>query len=80
MKTRSNNENAPKSFVRWDEVKQRTRLSRMTVWRLETAGHFPKRVQIAARSVAWVREEFEQWIEDQVNQTTNSAAYRFLNK
>ncbi len=56
-----------KSFIRWDEVKQRTRLSRMTIWRMEHAGSFPKRVQIAPRSVAWVREDVEQWIEDQVN-------------
>ena len=34
--------------------------------RLEKAGLFPKRVQIGANRVGWVRAEVEQWINDRM--------------
>jgi len=40
---------------------QLTGLSRMTIYRLELAGKFPKRRQLSKNSVAWVESEIEQW-------------------
>lgn len=34
--------------------------------RLEAAGSFPKRVQLGACRVAWVAEEVQNWIDEQV--------------
>lgn len=34
--------------------------------RLENAGLFPKRVQIGANRVGWVRAEVEQWINERM--------------
>ena len=40
---------------------QLTGLSRMTIYRLELAGKFPKRRQLSGNSVAWIEAEIEQW-------------------
>lgn len=51
------------NFLRLRQVISVTGLSRMTIWRLERAGEFPRRRQLGARSVAWLQSEVEQWIE-----------------
>jgi predicted DNA-binding transcriptional regulator AlpA len=43
------------------EVVAATRLSNVTVWRLERAGQFPKRFRTAGKKVAWSRGEIAQW-------------------
>ena len=45
------------------QVQQRTSLSRTTVWRLESKGLFPSRIQVSPRRVAWSEEEVAAWIE-----------------
>lgn len=40
-----------------------TGLSRVTLWRLEAAGKFPKRCKLSQNSVAWREEEVSQWLE-----------------
>jgi prophage regulatory protein len=35
-----------------------------TLWRMERAGRFPKRVKITDRSVGWRRREVERWLEE----------------
>jgi prophage regulatory protein len=40
-------------FLRVKQVMQVTGLSRMTIYRLELAGEFPKRRQLSKNSVAW---------------------------
>jgi len=37
-------------------------LSRVTLYRAEKAGRFPKRRQITAGRVGWLRSEIEAWI------------------
>jgi prophage regulatory protein len=51
------------NFLRLRQVVSVTGLSRMTIWRLERAGEFPRRRQLGARSVAWLQSEVEEWIE-----------------
>jgi prophage regulatory protein len=48
------------NFLRLRQVVSVTGLSRMTIWRLERAGEFPRRRQLGARSVAWLQSEVEQ--------------------
>lgn len=48
-------------FIRWPQVRAITGLSRSTVWRLESAGRFPRRRQLGANSVGWLEGEVEQW-------------------
>jgi prophage regulatory protein len=50
-------------FLRIRQVMQLTGLSRMTIYRLELAGEFPKRRQLSHNSVAWREEDISHWID-----------------
>jgi prophage regulatory protein len=50
-------------FLRIRQVMQLTGLSRMTIYRLELAGEFPKRRQLSKNSVAWLDTDITQWVE-----------------
>ncbi len=49
-------------FIRIKQVMQVTGLSRMTIYRLELAGKFPKRRQLSEHSVAWLEADIAEWI------------------
>jgi prophage regulatory protein len=48
-------------FLRIRQVMQVTGLSRMTIYRLELAGKFPKRRQLSQNSVAWLESDVATW-------------------
>lgn len=50
-------------FLRIRQVTQLTGLSRMTIYRLEIAGEFPKRRQLGKNSVAWLDTDIAEWAE-----------------
>jgi prophage regulatory protein len=50
-------------FLRIKQVMQATGLSRMTIYRLELAGKFPKRRQLSENSVAWLETDIAEWID-----------------
>jgi prophage regulatory protein len=50
-------------FLRIRQVMQATGLSRMTIYRLELAGKFPKRRQLSENSVAWLEADVTEWID-----------------
>jgi prophage regulatory protein len=50
-------------FLRIRQVMQTTGLSRMTIYRLELAGKFPKRRQLSENSVAWLESDVSEWID-----------------
>ena len=43
-------------------VIKKTGLSKVTIWRREKEGNFPKRIQLSANRVGWIREEIEEWL------------------
>ena len=51
-------------FLRAKEVVKKVGLSRVSLWRLEATGDFPRRRQITPKSVGWVESEVEQWMEN----------------
>ena len=53
-------------LLRFPAVRERTGLSRSTIWRLERHGDFPKHRRISANVVAWVEEEVMSWIHSKV--------------
>jgi prophage regulatory protein len=53
-------------LLRFPAVRERTGLSRSTIWRLEQHGDFPKHRRISANVVAWVEEEVMSWIHSKV--------------
>jgi prophage regulatory protein len=40
-----------------------TGLSRVTIWRYERAGRFPKRLKLGPNRVGWRSDEVQAWIE-----------------
>ena len=53
----------PLKLLRFPVVRERTGLSRSTIWRLERRGEFPKHHRISPNVVAWVEEDVTSWIE-----------------
>jgi prophage regulatory protein len=49
-------------ILRLPEVIEITGLSRMTIYRREAQGEFPKRRRLGKNAVGWGAEEVEQWI------------------
>ena len=49
-------------LLRFPDVRNRTGLSRSTIWRLERDGRFPRHRRISANAVAWPEEEVLAWI------------------
>lgn len=50
-----------KVFLNAKELPAVVGLSRVTIWRLETAGDFPKRRQLTSQRVGWLFEEVVEW-------------------
>jgi prophage regulatory protein len=45
-------------------VLERVPLSRTTLWRMERAGQFPKRIQLSPNRVAWLEADIDAWFEE----------------
>jgi prophage regulatory protein len=56
----------PARLLRFPTVRERTGLSRSTIWRLERRGEFPRHRRISANVVAWVETEVVDWIQSRV--------------
>ncbi len=52
----------PMRLLRFPAVRERTGLSRSTIWRLERRGEFPRHRRISPNAVAWVEREIDDWI------------------
>jgi len=48
--------------LRKPEVQHITGLSDPTIWRLEKAGRFPKRLRLGGNSCGWLASEVDDWI------------------
>ena len=53
-------------LLRFPAVRERTGLSRSTIWRLERHGDFPQHRRISANAVAWVEGEVMGWIQSKI--------------
>lgn len=53
--------------LRFPEVRKITGLSRSTIWRLESTGHFPRRFLLTNRSIAWWSDEVDKWLAERRN-------------
>lgn len=58
-------------YLRWPTVQEVSALSRVTVWRMERDGKFPRRRQLSANSVGWLKSEVDAWVETR-EQVTSS--------
>jgi prophage regulatory protein len=53
-------------LLRFPAVRERTGLSRSTIWRLERQGAFPRHHRISANAVAWIEDDIANWIRSKV--------------
>ena len=51
------------NILRKREVQKRVGLSDPSIWRLEKAGQFPKRIVLSKSAVGWLESEINDWIE-----------------
>ena len=52
------------NVIRPKDLPQETGLSKTSIWRLERAGDFPKRIRLSAGAVGYLRTSVEQWLAD----------------
>jgi prophage regulatory protein len=57
---------AKSNFIRLEQVKMRTGLSRSTLYAYIREGRFPAPVTISTRCVAWVESEIDDWIAQRI--------------
>lgn len=55
--------NAKDRILRKPETQHKVGLSDPTIYRLERAGKFPKRIQLGGNSVGWFESEIDAWME-----------------
>jgi prophage regulatory protein len=56
-------------ILRRPEVLDRTGLRATTLWRRESAGLFPARIQLGPNMVGWAEEEVEAWLKSRPRAT-----------
>ena len=61
-------------IIRKPELLDSIGLSYPTVWRLEKAGKFPKRIQLGGNSVGWVESEIVEWLKSRPRLIAEGAA------
>jgi prophage regulatory protein len=50
------------AVIRFPQLQQLVGLSRVTVWRMENAQQFPRRIRLSTNSVGWKVSEIEKWL------------------
>ncbi len=50
-------------FISEAECREVTSLSRVTRWRMERDGTFPRRRQISPNRIGWLESEIRDWVE-----------------
>jgi prophage regulatory protein len=63
----------PQRLLRLNEVKQRTGLSKSSIYNQIADGTFPEPVPIGPRAVAWVEAEIEEWIGNRIAERRKAA-------
>jgi prophage regulatory protein len=56
-------------LLRLPDVMDRTGLSRSSLYMAINCGEFPKQVAIGSRSVSWIEEEVEAWIQERIRRS-----------
>ncbi len=56
-----------KTIWRLPEVMARTGLPRSTIYHNMSVDEFPQSINLGIRSVGWIAEEVEEWIQDRID-------------
>jgi prophage regulatory protein len=63
-------------ILRLPAVKVDTGLSRSTIYLRVSEGTFPKPVSLGGRAVGWLEAEIQEWLQDQIQMSRNTATQR----
>lgn len=55
------------TILRLPTVKDRTGLSRSTIYLRIAEGRFPKPISLGDRAVGWVESEIDDWLQEQID-------------
>ena len=66
--------NSQKKLVRLSEVLSRTGYSRAWIYKLISQGRFPQSVKIGSRSIAFVENEIDEWINQRIAESRGEVA------
>ena len=58
---------ATKTIWRLPVVMARTGLARSSVYHKMSIGEFPEPINLGVRSVGWIADEVEEWIQDRID-------------
>lgn len=61
------------SLIRFSEAQRRTGYSKAWIYRLMSEGKFPASIKIGSRSIAFVESEIDEWIEQRIAESRQSA-------
>jgi prophage regulatory protein len=62
-----NSVSSKEKFLRLDDVRARTGLSRSTIYAYVKSERFPAPVPLSERCVAWIESEIDNWIADRIS-------------
>ncbi len=54
-------------FLRLSDVKERTGLSRSTIYLNISKNTFPRPISLGARCVGWLESEIDEWIQNRIH-------------
>jgi prophage regulatory protein len=63
-------------LLRLPEVMRVTGMRRVTIWRNERAGKFPRRVRLGIRAIGWRESEISRWIAERPTVATTPSNLR----
>jgi len=55
-----------KKFIRLPEVKNKTGLSRSSIYLRMSNGEFPQSISLGSRAIGWLESDVIQWIDDRL--------------
>ena len=55
------------NMIRINTVKERTGLSRSTIYQFMKDGQFPKQIKLGARASGWLEAEVDDWLQERVS-------------
>ena len=59
-------------LLRLADVKERTGLSRSSIYLSISKGNFPQNINLSSRSVGWLESEIDAWIQTRINQRSTT--------
>ena len=61
-------------IIRLPAVKEKTGLSRSSIYLRMTKNDFPKSISLGDRAIGWLESDIEQWLEDKISASKNAGA------